>query len=1248
MLPDIGSSDVLSVLKSGFSGISEEQTGEVVTQVASAATATTSPVAGALLPIIAAGLSQDKAVEIGAHADKKLEKKIDNLDKEDRKQAILIHALKGISTFLPDGNQWREATIQSANGDPEELIEILEEFQADSETRREYEDAAEKILTGDISDEIGEEENFVDFLRDRFDVDTRDQALSMFLDIRDVMKSREVHETLENTYNIESNIKEVRKEINNSEQKIKAKIDTVLEAGLEDEGFVRLNPLYFRGNKTESPETCWRIGFELEDVQAGHAANRLLSDGTTVSEHLVERLGEKQDLVLKGPPGVGKSTVCKQVALKWFENQRGTVFYRQNNRKRLTRQGVLSERIRDAEGHVLVVVEDAIRDESREILSTIKRFQSDDSVSFLLDSREQEWHESDQKISDSKLLEIKNNKIDSFTVPKLDIDECEAIVDHFETITGKHVEDNPASLLNEVQTETGAGEILHLSYQLSFYSSDPLTSEDANQITTFEKKIENMIEKFSSQNNSELTIRVSVLINILNGTELEVRPEYLHSFAEKKQEHEIIGNILDNVSGKLIFKQSETPAHEAVKPFRTNHEFWSILYLKKTIDIFGKREASRIFGDSVSALLSLVEDQQKHESINYYFQQDMQRLSDIAENSNKWADKFIGSIFELGRRRPMLAPLYGRTKYSQIDLPSSCSPKIRAQSAMWRGIMYYNGANIELAREELDHARELIDENTDIHSTTGQYIRARCLCYIGAGNLRFRGREFNTAEKHLLQSKKIFENIENELEKGYITGIGFVLVNLGRFSRRSGDFDNARNYLNKAIKMFENNELVRWKIIAMNHLGLVERDFGHLSTARDILEDAIKSSQNIADIKYQARCLNSLGDVEYTATRLDKAERHWKQGLKLMQKVGDKQGKTYIYHNLGKIYLTRDDLGAAEDHFQKGLKLEKDIGKTRGEGVSYTYLGRTMRAQNEFDEAERYLDKAHELVQDVGGGTNRRVAESLYVRGLVARDQGKLDSAKRLFNDALEISIDIGDQKTEAEIRCELGNLALKQGEINSAEQLLQDALSIEESVDNLVNIAHLHGNFGILEVERENWNGAKYHLQRSRNVMEEIKSSRGVAYADLYLGRILHRQEEHNLAASKMRKALDTFEKTGDERRCIKCHISLGKTAHRQGKNQDSNQILNEAINRAQNVGDMYHLAMAETAYGDVLSDGNNQEQSVNQVIDASDRFLEIGAPIRAREVLSKLLNNESYNINDDIATSVRNRLQNIENSTR
>lgn len=413
-LPEPG--NVASVLRDVVSA--GWDTGGLTTGASAAVAGLSGTPLAALVVLMAKGYGQEKGVELTARADQKLDDIVDTLDDEERAQRCLGLVLQGVRTLLPQGEQYQHPSLQTAENEPKNLAALFQTYQDDPEHRREMEKAVERVLAGEVDQETfgPEHEDFVDYLRDAFRVGTRDEALAMFLDFREILQAREIHETLAAVEEIEFDEEALSEKLEDTERRLADRLDAILEADLENEGFHRLSPYYFDQRKPQAePATCWRVGFQPADVQAGYALEReeAVTDGDSLKEgattrrrvtaHLVDRLQESEDIVITGLPGSGKSTILQSVACQWYEYQHGTVFYRRHGQavSAFEDTGTLAERIDDAEGHVLVVVEDAVREDANTIFETLRRYENDPAVSFLFDARVSEWREDDLMTTDA-------------------------------------------------------------------------------------------------------------------------------------------------------------------------------------------------------------------------------------------------------------------------------------------------------------------------------------------------------------------------------------------------------------------------------------------------------------------------------------------------------------------------------------------------------------------------------------------------------------------------------------------------------------------------------------------------------------------------------------------------------------------------------------------------------------------------------------------------------------------------------
>lgn len=181
-----------------------------------------------------------------------------------------------------------------------------------------------------------------------------------------------------------------------------------------------------------------------------------------------------------GRPGSGKSTLCKQGAVRWYEDDAlGEVLYRETGTgSRFTSTPALKQAIDRTQGSVLVVVEDAVRDQANSIAETIEEFEDDDGIRFLLDARREELDEFDATgsldVSAHRRRGSKLENVTAYSLPALSVADVKQVCEAFTDATVREVRRDPETLHDKLQTEAdlGIGEML----LLAFFCRRPATS----------------------------------------------------------------------------------------------------------------------------------------------------------------------------------------------------------------------------------------------------------------------------------------------------------------------------------------------------------------------------------------------------------------------------------------------------------------------------------------------------------------------------------------------------------------------------------------------------------------------------------------------------------------------------------------------------------------------------------------------------------------------------------------------------
>lgn len=591
-------------------------------------------------------------------------------------------------------------------------------------------------------------------------------------------------------------------------------IDYRTATSLENDNIVDLSNILGVKN-IDNPTQYWRLGFTLPSIMSDLPVSRKTADGESVTDELIEELRSNIGRIIIGRPGSGKSTICKQVACKWYQRDIGPVLYRESGHGSVTDEAALKRTIENTppDQSLLVVIEDICDPEHIELIEPLVESRRE-NVRYLFDARTTnienllDSHKFDtvrSKQTASTLL----TKFGQYTVPSIDEEECRKIISKYEQVTGDEVVGSAESIYQRIENSTEVGQMLMFAYEISSENSE---LEDS-KLTGLEIDVSNKYGPVSNpvtqddelglgQYNPSLLYKLGFSINLYNVLDIPLSEELLVSIGEDGEERNETRRILDSLNGWMIFESDSDGV------FETFHELWSVYYLRKVLKD-RTTAAKGMFITSINTFLQFLNRGDGSE--------------DLVLTDSGLVYPALLYIYQMGRDWPAISELFTGVDIDELKIPDEFRPEIDAELAVERSGALLNTGQYSEAEEELNNYYEI--------------------------------------------ASKLDKVDQDDLERFYGHSLARIYIESGRHEK-------AEQILNRLLADNGNNDVTEGYLL--NLFGLVNTQLGNFQAAIEALEQANKNAQENEDLGLEQSCVLNLGIALEQGNNYAQAEEYYR------------------------------------------------------------------------------------------------------------------------------------------------------------------------------------------------------------------------------------------------------------------------------------------------------------------------------------------------------------------------------------
>jgi len=171
--------------------------------------------------------------------------------------------------------------------------------------------------------------------------------------------------------------------------------------------------------------------------------------------------------------------------------------------------------------------------------------------------------------------------------------------------------------------------------------------------------------------------------------------------------------------------------------------------------------------------------------------------------------------------------------------------------------------------------------------------------------------------------------------------------------------------------------------------------------------------------------------------------------------------------------------------------------------------------------------------------------------------QGDLDRAKAMFQDAIKVFRQVGDLEGITSVSGNLGDIALARGNLTDAARALSDAIPGYEEMGDKDGVALTLADLAEVERRSGELKKALSGYQEARTVAQEIDDKRAMAYTLAGTGDVLVDQGDLQAARKSYQESLALRKEIGDKQTVAETEVALSRLSIEEGNAADAEVVI-------------------------------------------------------------------------------------------
>ena len=278
------------------------------------------------------------------------------------------------------------------------------------------------------------------------------------------------------------------------------------------------------------------------------------------------------------------------------------------------------------------------------------------------------------------------------------------------------------------------------------------------------------------------------------------------------------------------------------------------------------------------------------------------------------------------------------------------------------------------------------------------------------------------AELHRLLSIK-----NSVLKTNDTDSISTYNVALGNLYYYLKENDNASNYYNKALEMYQKNNDLMGVSNTLINIATIYHTWFRYQMAIDYLTKSYKIKWNIDDKEGAGKVLYQLGQIYHDMYDTKMALEYYNKSLKIDKALGNKQNEAVTLNNIGVLYFDNGEFLKSLEYYSQALTLYNKTNNKYGSATTLNNIGNVEFKLNQLPKALQTYENSILLKKEIH--YYEGIAISRYNMGNIYRKTKQFDRAIEKYNASIELckqyllnDIESKNYKSLAEIFAEKDN----------------------------------------------------------------------------------------------------------------------------------------------------------------------------------------------------------------------------------